>query len=120
MSTAHPVLPTPLHVIACHTFPRGRCSEAACTLQANSVPFALARGRRALEEAIAQFRAAPDELAAETRARTLLLLVKQGANGLNLTGPAMPALPTSCHRCWIACVLHPVTEPAIISRMALY
>ena len=58
--------------------PKFYCNEAACTLQANSVPFALARGRRALEDAIAQFRAAPDELAAETRARTLLLLGQAG------------------------------------------
>ncbi|KAK9844145.1 hypothetical protein WJX81_005910 [Elliptochloris bilobata] len=57
----------------------------AHALQANSVPFALARGRRALEDAIAQFRAPPVDDAVGERARTLLLLVKQGANGLNLT-----------------------------------
>ena len=79
------------------------CSEAACTLQANSIPFALARGRRALEDAIALFRAAPDELAAETRARTLLLLVKQGANGLNLTGPTTALLPDSLRFMTLVC-----------------
>ena len=68
-------------------------------MQANSVPFALARGRRALENAIAQFRATPDELAAETHARTLLLLVKQGANGLNLTGSRTSALSKQ-HQEW--------------------
>lgn len=70
------------------------------------MPFALARGRRALEDAIAQFRAAPDELAAETRARTLLLLVKQGANGLNLTGPTTSSLPDSLKIMMLSAGLH--------------
>ncbi len=57
--------------------------------QANGVPFVLGRGRRAMEDAVAQFRAAPAagaHLAKGGPARTLLLLIKQGANGLNLTG----------------------------------
>ena len=65
------------------------------------MPFALARGRRALEDAIAQFRAEsavgnPASMSEGTR--TLLLLVKQGANGLNLTGAhahsSSPTLPS--------------------------
>ncbi len=77
------------------------------------MPFVLGRGRRAMEDAVAQFRAAPAAGAHAAKggpARTLLLLIKQGANGLNLTGaparqgprrhclPVSRSVPACCRR----------------------
>ena len=62
------------------------------------MPFLRARDKRALDAAIASFRKEPAP--GETLPRTLLLLLKQGANGLNLTGahappPVSPSVLTS-------------------------
>lgn len=64
-------------------------------LQTNGLPFAYARGRNAFDQAIACFKqptASADNAqpinAASPNLQILLLLIKQGANGLNLTGTA--------------------------------
>ena len=71
-------------------------------LRTNEVPHARAKDRKALDAAIAAFR---EESAAPGKqpVRTLLLLLKQGANGLNLTGARAPsALSPAPHlrRAW--------------------
>lgn len=74
----------------------------AHALRTNDLHYAFAHGRRGLKQAIAQLKAEPAEVAAEQPAkrsrrgrhssvadlpaRVLLLLTKQGSNGLNLTG----------------------------------
>ena len=67
----------------------------AHAMRTNRLPFAHARGRKAMEAAIRQFKTAAPQPVGQlqslpvTRAntpQTLLLLVKQGGNGLNLTG----------------------------------
>ena len=63
----------------------------AHALRSNRLPFAYARGRKGMEAAISGFKAAAPQSTGPGNARsgglqTLLLLVKQGGNGLNLTG----------------------------------
>lgn len=76
----------------------------AHALRTNRLPFAHARGRKAMDSAISLFKAAKPQPLDDGQAKakpahlqTLLLLVKQGGNGLNLTG----ALVTSCS--WLLC-----------------
>ncbi len=59
-------------------------------LKTNHVPCMRAKSRDALEEAIKEFRK-PVQMG-KPRMQTLLLLLKQGGNGLNLTGT-----PVSMH-----------------------
>jgi len=55
-------------------------------LQTNKMPYAYARGRKAFDAAVADFK---QTASSQSQAvQILLLLVKQGANGLNLTGQA--------------------------------
>ena len=77
----------------------------AHALRANRLPFAHARGRKAMEVAIKQFKAARPPNTGKDNAKTyhehphtLLLLVKQGGNGLNLTGTS-PTRGISCTNC---------------------
>lgn len=74
-------------------------------LQTNGVPFAYAKGRNAFDHAISSFKqpaaaagAAQHGSAAGPNLQILLLLIKQGANGLNLTGTARFG-PTTCTAC---------------------
>ena len=53
-------------------------------LQTNKMPYAYARGRKAFDTAVADFKQAGSGQCPAVQ--ILLLLVKQGANGLNLTG----------------------------------
>ena len=56
-------------------------------LQTNHMPCAYAKGRKAFDSAVAEFKQpASVEGGKPEGAQILLLLVKQGANGLNLTG----------------------------------
>ena len=62
-------------------------------LQTNSLPFAYAKGRHAFDHAVSRFKqplhpASPAQQGQAADLQILLLLIKQGANGLNLTGPA--------------------------------
>ena len=74
----------------------------AHALQANQVPYAYARTRKALDAAIANFcksaRGEDGPAGKSSPVQTLLLPVKQGANGLNLTGE-------SCFQFWYSLVL---------------
>lgn len=65
-------------------------------LQTNDLPFAYARGRKSFDSAVADFKktAGADDCQKQ-RVQILLLLVKQGANGLNLTGGS-PEYFASC------------------------
>lgn len=55
-------------------------------LKTNGVPHVRPTTRKAFEAAITTFKEAPKE--GSGHVQTLLLLLKQGANGLNLTGAA--------------------------------
>lgn len=56
-------------------------------LQTNKLPYAYARGRKAFDSAMADFKQPRSaESGRPDGIQILLLLVKQGANGLNLTG----------------------------------
>lgn len=64
-------------------------------LQTNALPFAYAKGRQAFDQAISQFKrpaasagTVQQGIAVGPNLQILLLLIKQGANGLNLTGNA--------------------------------
>ena len=83
----------------------------AHALDANRLPFAHARGRKGMQAAIQQFKTV--DLQQDTgrtrgntsstgQVQTLLLLVKQGGNGLNLTGEQrkVPVTITSL-QCWL-------------------
>ncbi len=78
-------------------------------LKTNEVPYARAKTRKALDAAIADFREAPGP-GDKARPRTLLLLLKQGANGLNLTGAHMregaPVPWHAGHAPQLLCVQH--------------
>jgi hypothetical protein len=63
-------------------------------LRTNGVPYARARSSKTLQSAITTFRKKPAP--GQPLVQTLLLLLKQGANGLNLTGQF--AVPQHC-RC---------------------
>lgn len=54
-------------------------------LKTNGVPYARARSRKALQDALTLFRQ-KKPAQGQPHVQTLLLLLKQGANGLNLTG----------------------------------
>lgn len=60
-------------------------------LATNGVPFVRPKNRKAFEDAIATFKQAPAQ-GGKDNVQTLLLMLKQGANGLNLTGAALQAL----------------------------
>ena len=56
-------------------------------LHTNKLPYAYARGRKAFDSAVADFKQPRSaESGRPDGIQILLLLVKQGANGLNLTG----------------------------------
>ena len=56
-------------------------------LHTNKLPYAYARGRKAFDSAVADFKQPRSkESCTSGGIQILLLLVKQGANGLNLTG----------------------------------
>lgn len=56
-------------------------------LQTNKMPFAYARGRKTFDSAVAEFKQTQSSSNSNSQSvQILLLLVKQGANGLNLTG----------------------------------
>ncbi len=55
-------------------------------LKTNNVPHVRPTTRKAFDAALATFKEAPSE--GTGHVQTLLLLLKQGANGLNLTGAA--------------------------------
>ena len=70
-------------------------AKVSHALQTNGLHFAYAKGRNAFDQAIARFKqpaASADNAhqrnAAGPNLQILLLLIKQGANGLNLTGIA--------------------------------
>lgn len=79
-------------------------------LQTNKLPYAYARGRKAFDKAIADFKQPSSAEGGKSAGiQILLMLVKQGANGLNLTGvcpchPAVPSLPTYHHRSQYVCI----------------
>ena len=62
--------------------------ELLChALQTNDLPFAYARGRKSFDSAVADFKRSSESTDVHySPVQILLLLVKQGANGLNLTG----------------------------------
>ena len=62
--------------------------ELLChALQTNDLPFAYARGRKSFDSAVADFKRTQHSTDVHySPVQILLLLVKQGANGLNLTG----------------------------------
>ena len=55
-------------------------------LHTNKLPYAYARGRKAFDSAVADFK---QHSGRSNGIQILLLLVKQGANGLNLTGETL-------------------------------
>ena len=58
-------------------------------LHVNKLPYVYARGRKAFDRAVADFKQPRSaESGRSDGTQILLLLVKQGANGLNLTGEA--------------------------------
>lgn len=65
----------------------------AHALRTNRLPFAYARGRQSMQAAIRQFKAAnaSGSKGGPEAVQVLLLLVKQGGQGLNLTGDCFPA-----------------------------
>lgn len=74
-------------------------------LQANALPFAYAKGRNSFDLAVSRFKQPLGPAGAAQQGRPgdvqiLLLLTKQGANGLNLTGaPLASCLSMSLQRC---------------------
>ena len=67
-------------------------------LQSNNLPFAYARGRKSFDSAVADFKkSCNSDDGHQSGVQILLLLVKQGANGLNLTGEAVQAVPAAFH-----------------------
>ncbi|KAL3154028.1 hypothetical protein ABBQ32_013579 [Trebouxia sp. C0010 RCD-2024] len=54
-------------------------------LHTNKLPYAYARGRKAFDSAVADFKQPKSEESTSGGIQILLLLIKQGANGLNLT-----------------------------------
>ena len=66
-------------------------------LKTNKLPYAYARGRKAFDSAVADFKQPlPVEGGKPNNVQILLLLVKQGANGLNLTGGYWSRILYSC------------------------
>lgn len=62
-------------------------------LHTNKLPYAYARGRKAFDSAVADFKQPRSAESGRSGAvQILLLLVKQGANGLNLTGEPFPVV----------------------------
>ena len=69
-------------------------------LQTNKLPYAYARGRKAFDSAVADFKQPlPAEGGMTNNIQILLLLVKQGANGLNLTGGLISPFTHLCRVC---------------------
>ena len=82
----------------------------AHALQANELPFAYAHGRKGFDAAIACFKGDLQTMStAQARGKRvvgggrtrqtqiLLLLTKQGSNGLNLTGESLTVTPSTSH-----------------------
>ncbi|KAK9793444.1 hypothetical protein WJX73_004156 [Symbiochloris irregularis] len=85
----------------------------AHALRANHLPFAYARGRKATEKAIQQFKSGAlseqSGLGGARPIQTLLLLVKQGGNGLNLT--------EAQHVVMVEPLLDPAVEQQAVGRV---
>ena len=71
-------------------------------LQTNKLPYAYARGRKAFDTAVAHFK----QSETSNSGRILLLLVKQGANGLNLTGESRCVLIVFVNASLVADTVH--------------
>lgn len=68
-------------------------------LHTNKLPYAYARGRKAFDTAVADFKQPRSEESTSGGVQILLLLIKQGANGLNLTGAFISSIG-SIQCCW--------------------
>lgn len=71
-------------------------------LHTNKLPYAYARGRKAFDSAVADFKQPRSvESGSSDGVQVLLLLVKQGANGLNLTGGASLSVLIPAMTCFV-------------------